>query len=83
MRTLVTEEEIEAARTQPPLNTRAALRGAIARKFGAQIHAISWGGGEGKDAQGNFRFALPEEADFEEWVAKIERATSLREAFGE
>ncbi|MBW3636327.1 MAG: proteasome accessory factor PafA2 family protein, partial [Armatimonadetes bacterium] len=57
MRTLVSEAEIEAARVQAPSNTRAALRGAIARKFGAQIHAISWGGGEGKDSEGNFRFA--------------------------
>ncbi len=83
MRTLVTEAEIEAARFQAPSNTRAALRGAIARKFGTQIHAISWGGGEGKDGEGNFRFALPEEGDFVDLVTKIEGAASLREVFGE
>ncbi|PQV64256.1 proteasome accessory factor A [Abditibacterium utsteinense] len=82
MRTLVTEEEIEAARNQAPSNTRASLRGAIAKKFGSQIHAISWGGGEGKDAEGNFRFALPEEGDFAELVKKIEAAQNLRDVFG-
>jgi proteasome accessory factor A len=83
MRTLVFDEEIESARTTAPLNTRAALRGAIARKFGPQIEAISWGGGEAKDEQGSFRFALPEEGNFAEMAAKIEDAASLRTAFGE
>lgn len=81
MRTLVTEEEIEAARMQAPPNTRAALRGAIARKFGTQIKAISWGGGEIREAGENFRFALPEEGDFVADVEKVEAATKLRDVF--
>ncbi|HEX8464392.1 MAG TPA: proteasome accessory factor PafA2 family protein [Abditibacterium sp.] len=80
MRTLVSDEEIEAARTQAPQNTRASLRGAIARKFGGELKALSWGGGEGKDGT---RFALPEDGDFPAMVAEIEKASSLSEAFGE
>ncbi|RYG72091.1 peptidase [bacterium] len=82
MRTLVTEEEIEAARLHAPTNTRAALRGAIAKKFSAQIEAISWGGGEAKDEQGRFRFPLPEEGDFVAEVGKVEAEDSLRSVFG-
>ncbi len=83
IRTLVTEEEIEAARTTAPSNTRAALRGAIARKFGKKIQAISWGGGEIKEDGEVFRFALPEEGDFAALAEQIEGAASLREVFGE
>jgi proteasome accessory factor A len=80
MRTLVTDEEIEAARTTAPKNTRAALRGAIAVKFGHQIHSLSWGAVEGRDAGGKFRAALPEEGDFPALVARVQNATTLREA---
>jgi proteasome accessory factor A len=80
MRTLVTDEEIEAARLNAPKNTRAALRGAIAKKFGHDVRALSWGAVEGRDEAGQFRAALPEEGDFAALVARVEKATTLREA---
>lgn len=80
MRTLVSEAEIEAARTTAPANTRAALRGAIARKFGDQLKALSWGGGEGADGT---RFALPEAGDFPALVERVENAASLSAALGD
>ncbi len=75
MQTLVSEAEIEAARIQPPPNTRAALRGALAEKWAEHIKAISWGGGILEVAGHKRRFALPEEADFAFLTAKIRTTT--------
>jgi proteasome accessory factor A len=78
MLTLVSDEEIESARRTPPPRTRAALRGALVRRFAGEIRAISWGGVEVRDSHGTFRFALPESGDFHEMLQIIEEATSLR-----
>jgi proteasome accessory factor A len=78
MTTLVTDEEIEAARCEPPLSTRAALRGAIVRRFAPQIKAASWGGfaWEGNGQRGVI--ALPEAAeDYAVLCAGIEAAQNL------
>jgi Pup amidohydrolase len=79
MRTLVSDEEIEAARFQAPAHTRALLRGALVQKFGAQIRAISWGAIEGQDEAGTFRFALPEQGDFAAWAQGVAEAATLKE----
>ena len=42
MRRLVTDEEIERARTSPPDDTRAYFRGKVMEKFGASVVAASW-----------------------------------------
>ena len=42
MRRLVTDDEIERARTQPPEDTRAYFRGRVMEKFGASVVAASW-----------------------------------------
>jgi proteasome accessory factor A len=78
MRTLVTEEEIQGAMQCPPPNTRAVLRGILARKFASEIRSISWGGVAARDEHGSFRFALPESGDFASLARQIEDATSLR-----
>jgi hypothetical protein len=78
MTTLVTDEEIEAARCEPPLSTRAALRGAIVRRFAPQIKAASWGGFAWEDSGQRGVIALPEAAeDYPTLLAKIENAENL------
>jgi proteasome accessory factor PafA2 len=42
MRRLVTDDEIERARTQPPEDTRAYFRGRMMEKFGSSVVAASW-----------------------------------------
>ena len=42
MRRLVTDDEIERARTAPPEDTRAYFRGRVMEKFGSSIVAASW-----------------------------------------
>ena len=42
MRRLVTDDEIERARTHPPEDTRAYFRGRMMEKFGASVVAASW-----------------------------------------
>ncbi len=42
MRRLVGDDEIEAARTTPPEDTRAWFRGRVMEKFGASVVAASW-----------------------------------------
>ena len=42
MRRLVTDEEIERARTTPPEDTRAYFRGRVMEKFGRSVVAASW-----------------------------------------
>ena len=42
MRRLVTDDEIERARTHPPEDTRAYFRGKVMEKFGSSVVAASW-----------------------------------------
>jgi Pup amidohydrolase len=42
MRRLVSDDEVERARTQPPEDTRAYFRGRVMEKFGPAIVAASW-----------------------------------------
>jgi proteasome accessory factor PafA2 len=42
MQRLVTDEEVERARTQPPEDTRAYFRGRMMDKFGSSVVAASW-----------------------------------------
>ncbi len=42
MRTLVTPEQVEGARTTPPSGTRAAVRGTLLARFGPAITAMEW-----------------------------------------
>ena len=42
MRRLVTDDEIERARTSPPEDTRAYFRGKVMEKFGSSVVAASW-----------------------------------------
>jgi proteasome accessory factor A len=42
MRRLVTDDEIERARTAPPEDTRAYFRGKVMEKFGTSVVAASW-----------------------------------------
>ena len=42
MRRLVTDDEIERARTAPPEDTRAYFRGKVMEKFGRSVVAASW-----------------------------------------
>ncbi len=42
MRRLVTDEEVERARTHPPEDTRAYFRGRVMEKFGSAVVAASW-----------------------------------------
>ena len=42
MRRLVTDEEVERARTTPPDDTRAYFRGRVMEKFGSSVVAASW-----------------------------------------
>jgi len=79
MRTLVTDEEIEAARDTAPRNTRAGVRGALIRKFAPQIQQLSWGALETKTET---RLALPETGDFPAILAQIEAAQDLEELAG-
>jgi len=78
MRTLVNEKEIEAAREIAPHNTRAALRGAIVKRFADKIKAVSWGAILAEDNGEKFRLPLSETlADYSEIIAQIENAASV------
>ena len=80
MRTLVNEKEIETAMEIAPHNTRAALRGAIVRKFKEQIKAVSWGAILAEENGVKFRLPLSEtRAEYSELVAQIETASALRD----
>jgi len=79
MRTLVTDEEIEAARDTAPRNTRAGVRGALISKFAPQIQQLSWGALETKSET---RLALPETGDFPVILGQIEAANDLEELAG-
>ncbi len=76
MQTLVTDEEIEAARDKAPQETRAGLRGALIKKFAPQIRQLSWGALETKEGT---RLSLPETGDFATMLSQIESANSLEE----
>ena len=77
MQRLVSDEEIELARTNAPQNTRASLRGALVGKFASEIRALSWGAVETQDGT---RFSLPETGDFAVLTSKIENAASFKDA---
>jgi proteasome accessory factor A len=81
METLVSEDEIEAARCNPPSGTRAALRGIIVQRFADKIKSIGWGGVLGEEDGQTVRLVLPEAAaDYEALATRLADATSLREA---
>jgi proteasome accessory factor A len=42
MRRLVSDDDIERARTSPPEDTRAYFRGKVMEKFGSSVVAASW-----------------------------------------
>jgi proteasome accessory factor PafA2 len=42
MRRLITDEEVERARLQPPVDTRAYFRGRVMEKYGSAVVAASW-----------------------------------------
>lgn len=79
MATLVSDEEIEAARCNAPTNTRAALRGLLVRRFGEQARATSWGamqfGSEGQE----LIVSLPEDADYPTLLTRLQDAHTLRD----
>lgn len=80
MRTLVTEEEIEAARSNAPANTRAVLRGIIVRRFSDKIKSASWGGFRAGDAGHKVTLRLPEAlADYSSLAVQIETAATIGE----
>jgi proteasome accessory factor A len=61
MARLVTEEEIRAALQEPPADTRAALRGAMVRRFAPEIMRIGWGRIAVKAEGGPHPLVLPPE----------------------
>jgi Pup amidohydrolase len=80
METLVADEEIEAARCDPPRHTRAALRGLIVRRFADKIRTVSWGGFAVEEDGHRLTLRLPESTrDFPQLCAQIESADSLRD----
>jgi len=80
MQTLVSEDEIEAARCEPPRHTRALLRGLIVRRFAPQIKAVSWGGFVWDDNGTRARILLPEaDVDYAALAAQIENAATLHD----
>lgn len=80
MRTLVSEEEIEAALETAPSNTRAALRGVLVRRFASQIKSISWGAILAEEAGHKIRLPLSEtRTGYSDLVAQIESAPTLRD----
>ncbi len=80
MQTLVSEEEIEAARSTPPANTRAALRGVLVRRFSNRIKSISWGAVLAEENGVQYRLPLPETlADYVTLAARLESAENLRD----
>ena len=76
MQTLVSEDEIEAARCRHQPTHARALRGLIVEKFGAQIKAISWGGVLlSEDGHYDSAARLPEgEHDYAALCAQMRRA---------
>ncbi|MBV9469058.1 MAG: proteasome accessory factor PafA2 family protein [Abitibacteriaceae bacterium] len=80
MLTLVTEEEIEAARCAPPSDTRAALRGLLVRRFADTIKSASWGGLVVEEAGERINLVLPEAAaDYPALCQQIETAASAHD----
>lgn len=80
MQMLVGDEEVEAARRAAPTQTRAALRGVLVRRFAENIKSLSWGVVHAEENGERFSIRLPKFADFPTLVARIENATSLRDA---
>jgi proteasome accessory factor A len=80
MRVLVSEKEIENARETAPQNTRAALRGALVKRFGENIKAISWGAVLTEENGEKFRLPLPETGrEYSRLAERIIAANSIDE----
>ena len=81
-RSLVSEADIVRAMAEPPTDTRAAVRGALVDRFGAEIAALSWGGvWLGADGSRSYLdLGMPNEADAEAAAVKVRNASSLNEA---
>ncbi|HVF11376.1 MAG TPA: proteasome accessory factor PafA2 family protein [Abditibacteriaceae bacterium] len=80
MMTLVDDYEIEAARCDPPSDTRAALRGFLVRRFGEHIKAISWGVLRVEENGHSVTLRLPEAvADYSSLLKELESAPSLHD----
>lgn len=79
MRTLVSEDEIEAARCDAPRNTRAALRSILVRRFADKVRAVSWGGFIFDTGDGTQGIELPETGDFAALAGQLEAASSVNE----
>jgi proteasome accessory factor A len=78
MQTLVSEEEIEAARTQAPLDTRAALRGWLVNRYAEQVRIASWGGMIIEDKGERYLLRLPENRDnYAQLVEELEKCETL------
>jgi len=81
MQTLVSDDEIEAARCEPPLHTRASLRGLLVRRFADKIKLASWGGFVAEENGKSVSLKLPEAAaDYRAICAELERAQTVTEA---
>jgi proteasome accessory factor A len=79
MRVLVSEKEIETARETAPQNTRAALRGALVKRFSENIKAISWGAVSVEESGRKFRLPLTEtSAEYSQLAAQIVAADSIQ-----
>ncbi len=79
MQTLVSNNEIEAARCEAP-NTRACLRGLLVEKFAPQIKAISWGVVLLEDKGEQLAVYLPEDsADCAQLHRSVSEVSSVRE----
>ncbi|HEX8835103.1 MAG TPA: proteasome accessory factor PafA2 family protein, partial [Abditibacteriaceae bacterium] len=78
MTTMVDEAEIEAARVEPPRNTRATLRSAIVQRFSDRIKKVSWGGFVAEEAGHRYTLKLPEAAaDYALLRNRIDSAETL------
>lgn len=80
METLVGEDEIEAARCEAPIQTRAALRGLLVRRFGDKIRSASWGSMLLEDAGERWLLRLSEDHDdYRALCRQIEECETLRD----
>jgi Pup amidohydrolase len=81
---LVDDEAIETARTNPPLGTRAALRGELVRRFAGEIGAIGWGKigfkSGGKLAWEELRVELGSPEDVEALRSAVAAGKTVQEA---
>jgi proteasome accessory factor A len=80
MQVLVSEKEIESALVCPPINTRAALRGVLVRRFADKIKSLSWGAVLCEENGETIRLPLPEaREEYSLLASQIESAMSVRD----